>query len=77
MSEDEQELNIVKLFKSELKLIIDALFYKINQSSWDQSADVPTRICSTDLRVKDSEDLLVKLLTDDIVTKIRERKLIK
>lgn len=61
MSEDEQELNIVKFFKPELELVCSALLYRINHSSWNQLED--------EQKYK-HEDILVKLLTGEIVTKI-------
>lgn len=65
MSEDEQEINIVKFFKSELELIYEALAYKVNHKTWTQSEDEERR---------KHEDLFVRLVTGDIVTKISVAK---
>lgn len=63
MSEDEQELNIVKLFKSELKLISDALIFKIHNAPLAEE------------QKHKHEDLVVKLLAGTIVTKINGGKI--
>ena len=59
---DENILNIVRLFKSELELIREVLLYRINHSSYDKLDEK---------RKSKYEDLLMHLSTGLIITEIR------